>query len=181
MSHGTHRVTRLRVNEQPKSALCCAMASSQWAVRLSCLASSSVSRSDRVRCQPPWSVTSTISAMGLRGFGKLVAGGFRRASALAVELIGFRCMGAHAVGGDLWRHHALAQPARGFPKPCGPLRGCRRGGCKHRVGAGIAVRVGNAVRPQSPVVCLDRPNRGGVRQSRPKPRSGGATAPAFTA
>jgi hypothetical protein len=33
--HGTHCVTRLGVNEQPKPALCYAMASPQRAVRLS--------------------------------------------------------------------------------------------------------------------------------------------------
>ena len=52
---------------------------------------------------------------------------------------------------------------------------------KHMVGAGMAVRIGSAVRPQSAFVCLESPNRGGVRPSRPKPRSGGATASAFTA
>jgi hypothetical protein len=55
-------------------------------------------------------MTSTISAMGFRGFGKLVAGGFQWASALAVEPIGFLRMGAHSLGDDLGRHHALAQP-----------------------------------------------------------------------
>src|SRR3954454_11846833 len=33
-------------------------------------------------------------------------------------------------------------------------------------------------RSQSALVCLESPNRGGVRPSRPKPRSGGAIAPA---
>jgi hypothetical protein len=36
VSHRTHCVTRVRVNEQPESAPCYAMASPQWAVRLSC-------------------------------------------------------------------------------------------------------------------------------------------------
>src|SRR5882757_2418590 len=58
VSHGTHCVTRLGLNEQPKSTLRYAMASSQWAVRLSCLALSSVSRSDRARCQPRCSMTN---------------------------------------------------------------------------------------------------------------------------
>ena len=62
---------------------------------------------------------------------------------------------------------SAARSARGYPEPCGPRRAF--------VGVGIAVRLGSAVCPQSVFVCLESPNRGGIKPSRPKPRSGGAT------
>ena len=55
-------------------------------------------------------MTSTISAMGFRGSGKLVAGGSQLTSPLAVEPIGFLRIGAHGLGLDLRRHLAFAQP-----------------------------------------------------------------------
>ena len=78
------------------------------------------------------------------------------------EPIGFLRIGAHGVGGDLRRHHALAQPGQhaAFQSLAVHGAGVVAAVAKHMVGAVIAVRVGSAVRPQSAFVCLASPNRG---------------------
>jgi hypothetical protein len=108
---------------------------------------------------------------GFRGFGKLAADGFRSASALAGEPVSFLRICAHGVGSLIirWRSPVRTRLSRAL----------RSTTCVRCVG--IAVRLGSAVCPQSVFVCLESPNRGGIKPSRPKPRSGGATASACTA
>jgi len=51
----------------------------------------------------------TISAMAFPISLQARGGGLGCVAALAVEAIGFLCMGAHCLGRHLRRHHAVAQ------------------------------------------------------------------------
>ena len=144
--------------------------------------SSSVSRSDTGAMPTALPMTRTISAMAIAA-----SANSRRVSSdelrrWAVELIGFLCIGAWCRRRSPASSCArVARSARGFQQPCGPRRGRCRSSCQAH---GWCRRSGpdwKRDRSQSALVCLESPNRGGVRPSRPKPRSGGATAPAFTA
>lgn len=77
VSHRTHCVTRLGVNEQPKSALCYAMAPPQWAGETVLV---SLKRGQPVgQAAMPTALLDDAHDLrdGFRSFGKLAAGGFR--------------------------------------------------------------------------------------------------------
>jgi hypothetical protein len=106
------------------------------AVRLSCLASSSVRRSDRARCQPPCSMTRTISAIRLRqarGGRILLSSGARR-SADWFPVYSRAWPRQRSPASSCAR---AARSVRGFPEPYGPRCGrCRsrcqaHGWCRH--------------------------------------------------
>ena len=161
VSHSTHCVTRLGENEQPKSALYYAMASARWALRLFCLASSSVSRSDRARHQPPCPMTRTISAMAFAA----------SASSLRVDSDELRRRGVSRLASCVQERMASAAisgvtmpsqpgPRAAFHSPAVRGAGVVAAVAKSVVGADTAVRARSAVRSQIRLCLLGEPKSG---------------------
>jgi hypothetical protein len=106
-------------------------------------------------------VTRTISAMALAASANSRRMGSDEVRRWTVELIGLLYMGA-------WRRRPspasscarVARSALAFSSLAVHGAGVIAAVAKHMVGAGIAVRIGSAVRPQSAFVCLESPNRG---------------------